>query len=375
MNPQAATKAGNKAVELYSRRVKSVSRTLFKALMTDGKSKNDWIVDSGASISLVSDLKLLTNARDCDSILIGAVHGQSLQSNVCGSVKINGIVLNRVYYVPGVKLNIISVSDLEDCGYQTMFADGMCRISKDDYNASAFKLADKLYHLIADEALVYSTRLDTDELWHRRLGHPSDHVLRNTSDATVGLPAATARVSDCDVCAQSKAKTTPFPRVSFTEVDHVFDLIHMDLAGPINVNSVDAMRYFLVLVDHKSKYTVVHCLERKCEVTEYVKNFISHIKTQFDKTIKCFRTDNGTEFVNSQLETHLQELGIEHQTSVPYSPAQNGSAERRIGVLKMIARGLLIQAQLPISFWSYAVRHAVYLLNRRVSYEGKFDSI
>jgi transposase InsO family protein len=45
--------------------------------------------------------------------------------------------------------------------------------------------------------------------------------------------------------------------------------------------------------------------------------------------IKKIRSDNGTEFKNSQIEGFLEEEGIKHEFSSPYTPQQNGVVDRK----------------------------------------------
>jgi len=52
------------------------------------------------------------------------------------------------------------------------------------------------------------------------------------------------------------------------------------------------------------------------------------LSNNFNTTLKCIRSDTGTEFFNKAEKKYLEELGIEHQSSLPYSQQQNGRAER-----------------------------------------------
>ena len=59
----------------------------------------------------------------------------------------------------------------------------------------------------------------------------------------------------------------------------------------------------------------------------------------------------------------LDKSGIRHQTTVPYSPQQNGVAERMNRSIIEKARGMLLHARLPKKFWAVTVANAVYVLN------------
>ncbi|GKC10812.1 putative zinc finger, CCHC-type containing protein [Tanacetum coccineum] len=74
----------------------------------------------------------------------------------------------------------------------------------------------------------------------------------------------------------------------------------------------------------------------------------------------------GTEFLNKTLHAYFKEEGIEHQTSTPRTPEQNGVVERRNRTLVEAARTMLSASKLPLSFWAEAVATACYTQNRSI---------
>ncbi|GAA0139646.1 transmembrane signal receptor [Lithospermum erythrorhizon] len=95
-----------------------------------------------------------------------------------------------------------------------------------------------------------------------------------------------------------------------------------------------------------------------------IKEFLVMINTQFDKKVRIFRSDNGTEFVNKEYADLFNGLGIVHQTSCPYILQQNGVVERRHKQLLQVARAILFQSHLPIHFWGKAILTTIYIINR-----------
>ena len=79
-------------------------------------------------------------------------------------------------------------------------------------------------------------------------------------------------------------------------------------------------------------------------VCSSIQTFLQFVQTQFGKRVKVLRTDNGTEFVNSGCHKLFAELGILHQRSCPYTPQQNGVAERKHRHLLEVTRALRIKA-------------------------------
>ncbi|GJR43282.1 retrovirus-related pol polyprotein from transposon TNT 1-94 [Tanacetum coccineum] len=73
-----------------------------------------------------------------------------------------------------------------------------------------------------------------------------------------------------------------------------------------------------------------------------------------------------TEFLNKTLHAYFKEEGIEHQTSTPRTPEQNGVVERRNCTLIEAAQTMLSASKLPLSFWAEAVATACYTQNRSI---------
>jgi hypothetical protein len=80
--------------------------------------------------------------------------------------------------------------------------------------------------------------------------------------------------------------------------------------------------------------------------------------------IKKIRSDNGTEFKNSQIEGFLEDEGIKHEFSSPYTPQQNGVVERKNRTLLDMARTMLDEYKTPDRFWTEAINTACYSINR-----------
>jgi hypothetical protein len=80
--------------------------------------------------------------------------------------------------------------------------------------------------------------------------------------------------------------------------------------------------------------------------------------------IKKIRSDNGTEIKNSQIEGFLEEEGIKHEFSSPYTPQQNGVVERKNRTLLDMARTMLDEYKTPDRFWAEAINTAYYSINR-----------
>ncbi|GKD86418.1 retrovirus-related pol polyprotein from transposon TNT 1-94 [Tanacetum coccineum] len=98
----------------------------------------------------------------------------------------------------------------------------------------------------------------------------------------------------------------------------------MDLYGPMRVQTINGKKYILVIVDDYSWFTWVKFLRSKDETPEVVIKFLKQIQVGLNKTIRYIRTDNGTEFVNKDLNAYYERVGIIHQKTVLRTPQQNG---------------------------------------------------
>ena len=97
----------------------------------------------------------------------------------------------------------------------------------------------------------------------------------------------------------------------------------MDLFGPIAYVSIGGNKYGLVIIDDYFRFTWVFFLHDKSEVQRIVKKFIRRAQNEFELKIKNVRSDNGSEFRNTNVEEYLDEERINHEFSAAYTPQQN----------------------------------------------------
>ena len=93
------------------------------------------------------------------------------------------------------------------------------------------------------------------------------------------------------------------------------------------------------------------------------KLYKTEVENQLGKTIKTVRSDGGGEY-DAPLNEFCAQHGIIHQTTAPYSPQQNGIAERKNRTLKELMNAMLLSSVLPQNLWREAILSANYVLNR-----------
>ncbi|GJW57459.1 retrovirus-related pol polyprotein from transposon TNT 1-94 [Tanacetum coccineum] len=179
---------------------------------------------------------------------------------------------------------------------------------------------------------------------------------------TISLQETTSSTPIC-LC---KEKRSAFKSKAVPSSKGRLNLLHMDLCGPMRVASINGKKYILVIVDDYSRYTWTLFLRSKDETPEVLKDFLTMIQRNLQAQVISVRTDRGTEFLNKTLHAYFKEEGIEHQTSTPRTPEQNGVVERRNRTLVEAARTMLSASKLPLSFWAEAVATACYTQNRSI---------
>ena len=206
-----------------------------------------------------------------------------------------------------------------------------------------------------------------EDLWHQRFGHLSRNNLRLLRDQKLvsGIDFQSAKESDfCEGCAHGKQKRASFPKGQATRASEILDIVHSDVCGPMQENSLGGSRYFVTFIDDKSRFTAVYFMKTKDQVLEKFKEYEAMVTNMTEKKIKILRSDNGGEYTSKEFSNYLKEKGIQQQLSVPRTPQQNGVAERMNRTIQETARSMMHNAGQDKKFWAEAVCTAVMIRNR-----------
>jgi transposase InsO family protein len=167
------------------------------------------------------------------------------------------------------------------------------------------------------------TKTSLGWLWHRRLAHVGMSSLKKLmkNELVRGLKDVKfEKDKHCSVCQASKQVTNTHPTKTYMSTTRVLELLHMDLFGPTTYKSLGGNLYCLVIVDDYSRYTWVFFLHDKIKVATCFKKFAKKAQNEFEVKLKKIRSDNGKEFINTNIEEHCDEVGIEHEVSATYTP-------------------------------------------------------
>lgn len=331
---------------------------------------NKWLVDSGASEHMCFERKLITEYKELSTsnkyVVVG--DGRCLLVSGMGNVIVKAFdgqsyrntTLHGVLFVPELKVNLFSVPSITKKGYNVTLSDEKCLVLKHDELCAVGERDGNFYvmnFILEDIAAIASVKE-----WHERLCHQNyKHVKEVLTNKNIEFKDGSE--TSCEACVQGKAHRLPF-KDSASRSTQPLELVHADVCGPLEVPSLGEARYFLLIKDDYTKFRHVYFIERKSEVPEKVKIFIQSAERKTGCLLKTFRSDNGKEFVNKELEGLFLRKGIKHETTVPYTPEQNGHAERDMRTLVEAARTMLLSKGLSKELWAEAINTVIYVLNR-----------
>ena len=263
----------------------------------------------------------------------------------------------------------MNVGQLTTKGHSILFDDNTCVIThkKSGHKVQIDMTSNKMFPLdisnMENFALTASTK-DDSTLWHLRYGHLHMNglkILRNKG-MVFGLPRIDS-TNLCEGCIYGKQTRKSFPVGKARRASHCLELIHADLCGSMQTNSLGGSIYFLLFIDDYSRMSWVYFLQHKSETFQKFQMFKAMVENQSGCHIKVLRTDRGGEFISKEFNLFCEEEGIQRELTAPYTPEQNGIAERKNRTIVEMARSMLQARKLPNQFWAEAVATSVYLLN------------
>ncbi|KAF1322207.1 Integrase catalytic core protein, partial [Globisporangium splendens] len=321
-----------------------------------------WAIDSGATHHICNDKSKFCELDEGDHGDLVVANGN--KSKILGVGTVNERVALPTGEVRDLKVvNVFCVrwskyerleQELKQSGRDCGFADGLywLRVVPSEVSKSA---------MVAVRSKSVST-------FHERMGHASPNVLRQLVDKAMVKDAVFSPnaqdLSTCRGCQQGKMVQKPFKSNEEKRTYGVFELIHFDICGPMEVESIGGSKYLLLIVDEASGSMKGFCLHNKSDSEALLKKFIIQVGNQFGKRVKFVRHDGAKEFATSSIQQFYADRGIEQQVTVPYAHQTNGTAERAIRSIVTIGRSMLHHARLDKSFWAEAAMTAIYIKNR-----------
>ena len=271
--------------------------------------------------------------------------GRALKAEAEGTVKLKvyhddskniTLLLNRVLHVPEMLCNLLSVRGITEKGFVMNFEkEGCSIISEKGVTVATGQKLGNLYILNGDTVRVgdveHAKLVSEPSLWHRRLGHESDDVLKKLTSGSVATGVSfKGGTGDefCDSCARGKAlRKTPKP-LKEIRAKRRLQLVYSDVCGPMSVETGTGERYVITFTDDYSRFSFVYFMARKSESFAMFMQFQAIVVGESGEEIGTLRTDGGGEYKSAEFQSYLTKNKIHHEETIPHTPGQNGVAQR-----------------------------------------------
>lgn len=373
---------------------------LMAAATTTSRAGEDvWTIDTGANHHITPYKHLLMDIRSLESpVTVTFGNDTTTVANSIGTVVFNTYLscgvkrtvrLKDVLYAPGASCgNLLSIKQATAAGdKQAVFGNASCSIMCDNgrivIEGSSSSSTGGLYQVrvhyvpaaltkgMAATALLTTASLpETAELWHRRLGHAGygalaklqQHNMVSGINVTAESFTAAQAGSGCEPCIMAKQHRLPFSPSTSTSTAPM-QLVHMDVCGPFAVESMGGNRFLATFKDDYSGLAAVKSVAHKSDVPSAVEETLKTMSRVSGHPVKTVRTDNGGEYVAKRLGAYFTENGIVHEKTAPYTPQQNGVAERLNRTMLERVRAMLQDCGLKQHLWAEAASTFCYTHN------------
>ncbi len=205
--------------------------------------------------------------------------------------------------------------------------------------------------------------MSAEELWHCRLGHIGPGNIKEVRKIVDGLEGLTEFEGICESCVYSKAHRD-VSKVPMRKTTRKLERVHTDIWGPSSAPSITGSRYMLTLTDDYTRKAWTYFLRRRSDFPAIFREWKARVENESKEKVVSLRCDNAGEYISNKMKNWAKEVGIVLETTVPYTPEQNGISERLNRTLNEKANALREDNGLSANFWALAMATATYLRNR-----------
>nr|GEX94073.1 copia protein [Tanacetum cinerariifolium] len=209
-----------------------------------------WYLDSGCSKHMIGQRSQLINFVSKFLGTVRYVNNQIAKIMSYGDYQLRNVTILRVYYVEGIGHNLFSIGQFCNSDLEVSFRKHTCYVWNLDGDDLLYGSKDiNLYTISLDDMLksspicLLSKASKTKSwLWHRQLSHLNFGTLNQLVKQGLvrGLPKLKSKKDHlCSACSLGKSKMSSHkPKVNDTNQEKLY-LLHMDLYGPIRVESIN----------------------------------------------------------------------------------------------------------------------------------------
>jgi hypothetical protein len=341
-----------------------------------------FLIDSGTTQHMTPHKEILENITASSKQILTAGNYMLNATGEGDTIVMNDLRLTNVLLAPELQDSLLSIAAINDHGYTVTFnCDGVVIIKDGNVTIAEGYREGNLYYLqlqsqtsLEEENTRMESQLESSytlnidnmpmsdyKLWHLRLGHLGTQSLLKMPTLVQGMAKIFPEQQICEGCIYGKQCRKPFTESKTQRI--LMELVHSDILGPIKVPSLNKARYVLIFIEHRSRYPKCYFLRNKSAETilKHFKEYKAWAENITGQKIKILRTDGGGEYINLQMTAFLKENGIEHQHTVPYTPQQNGIAERFNRTVIERTRAILHGQHLPSKLWAEILDAIRYL--------------
>ena len=345
-----------------------------------------WVIDSGASHHFIGDPELFSSSTIYRHPVTLAA-GQT-QSERMGTVSLTmmlekpiTIELKNVLYIPGINTRLLSTKRLsknhgigvhlspnEDYLTQGGNYIGHIKQRKGQYAVKCMTTSEEDAFIAQARYanLKPPSKAQPLTVWHRRLCHLGIRNVWKLARQAEGVIISRDRQDNspavCEHCANGKGHKQEYAtKQAPSRAKEVGDRMHTDLK---EVNFGTPEKYFMIIVDDHCRYTWGFPLKNKSDAFQTYKNFVKWFHTQFRKSIKKLRCDNGGEYFSGPFQAFLVDEGTDIEAAVGYAHEQNGMSERHIRTIFERMLSVLSDTKLPKKMWMEILETVIYVKNR-----------
>ena len=274
-----------------------------------------------------------------------------------------------------MKFNLISVKRIyRDSRIITTFADKATLRFKDGAIDLGTTHGDGKHCFLSSPTLQQALSVDNEcdhDLMHQRFAHCGDERLKKAATRSVGVDLSKFLADKRHICegcklGRSRKKAFKASKLGKQRFTYFGQRIHSDVCGPFPCSVGDGYMYEACFIDCYSNYACVYPMVANdaVELLRCFQAFVSEHKSLLrDGKIHEFYTDNGGEYLNTDVESFCDDVCNVRRFSTPYCPPQNAIAERLWGILLGPMRAYFAASDVPQDFWPYAADNVCKLHN------------
>ena len=283
------------------------------------------------------------------------------------------VVSFHAVVVPGMGANLFSVTEAMRKGVATIFHPDKPRLEVDDIvlpmnllgaDERTGKLLCSIKVELGGVTGGFALRAESADLWHRSMGHINHRSMDVRRKLPGNIIEYAGDLQACDVCAVGKSNEQAHPKQATHDVEHAFQLVTVDLMGPINPAALGGYLYETKYVDQHTKWKEMFLINTKTQTIDALELFNKALVVPQRTRLIRLRADKGTEFTSSEFRQYCLDIGVKLEFASPNTPQQIGSNERAGRTIAGIVRCLLDDSGLPHFLWGELLQTAVYLSNR-----------